>query len=150
LASQDKSDNPKIYQSPARMLVRIDIYRVKGGCEMPKVMKKVETKTAANKPVEIKKTGSKKYLAKVPETMVFWCHDGQVFNDLDQLIQGFDLMSDDTFMYHANEDKNDFSCWILDVIGDADLSEVIKKARTKADAKKITEKRKQDLSKLDK
>lgn len=116
---------------------------------MPKVMKKAATKTAANKPVETKKTGSKKYLEKVPETLVFWCRDGQVFNDLDQLMSGFDLMSDDTFMFHANEGKNDFSCWILDVIGDGDLAKDIKKAKNKTEAKKITQQRKQDLSKLE-
>ena len=107
-------------------------------------VKKEDTKEAGIK-AEVKKTGSRKYLAKVPETMVFWCHDGQIFDDLEKLIMGFDLMSDDTFMYHANEDKNDFSCWIIDVIGDGDLAKDIKKAKNKAEAKKITQQRHQEL-----
>ena len=111
---------------------------------MAKFMKKAEKKPAA-----VQKNGSKKYLTKVPETMVFWCHDGQLFNDLDQLIAGFDLMSEETYMYHANEDKNDFYCWIVDVIGDEALAKDIKKAMNKAEAKKITQQRYYDLTKLE-
>ena len=115
---------------------------------MPKFVKKAETKTAENKPAEVKKNGSKKYLEKVPETLVFWCRDGQVFNALDQLMQGFDMMSDETFMYHANPDKNDFSCWIMDVIGDGELAKDIKKAKNKTEAKKITQQRHDELYEL--
>ena len=116
---------------------------------MAKFMKKAETKSADKKSAVVKKNGSKKYLTKVPETMVFWCHDGQLFNDLDQLMAGFDLMSEETFMYHANEDKNDFSCWIIDVIGDEDLAKDIKKAKNKVEAKKITQQRYYDLTRLE-
>jgi hypothetical protein len=116
---------------------------------MAKMMKKTGTKLTEKNTIEVKKKGSKKYLAKVPETVVFWCHDGQIFNGLDQLMAGFDHMSEETFMYHANEDKNDFACWILDVIGDEDLAKDIKKARNKAEAKKITQQRYYDLTKLE-
>lgn len=115
---------------------------------MPKFMKNVETKPAANKPAEVKKTSSKKYLEKVPETMVFWCNDGQIFNCLDQLMLGFDMMSDETFMYHCNQDKNDFACWIMDVVGDGELAKDIKKAKTKTEAKKITQQRHHELFEL--
>jgi len=116
---------------------------------MVKVIKKAVAKPAIKQPSEIKKIDSKKYLTQVPETLVFWCHDGQIFHDLDQLIAGFDAMSEEVFMYHANEDKNDFSCWILDVIGDGTLAQDIKKARNKADAKKITQQRYYDLTRLE-
>jgi hypothetical protein len=116
---------------------------------MAKYLKKTEPKPAEKKPAAVKKNGSKKYLTKVPETLVFWCHDGQTFNGLEQLIAGFDLMSEETFMYHANEDKNDFSCWIIDVIGDEALAKDIKKAKNKAEAKKITQLRYYDLTRLE-
>lgn len=114
---------------------------------MAKFMKKTEIKAAEKQPAAAKKTVSKKYLTKVPEALVFWCHDGQIFNDLYQLMSGFDLMSEETFMYHANEDKNDFSCWIIDVIGDEVLAKDIKKAKNKTEAKKITQQRYSDLTK---
>ena len=116
---------------------------------MAKFVKKAATKSVEKKPIEVKKNGAKKIVTKVPEAMVFWCHDGQIFNDLDQLIAGFDLMTDETFMYHANENKNDFSCWIIDVIGDKTLGDDIKKAKNKTEAKKITEQRYYDLTKLE-
>jgi hypothetical protein len=116
---------------------------------MARPLKKTGTKPAESKAAAIKKNGSKKYLTKVPETLVFWCHDGQVFNDLEQLIAGFDLMSEETFMYHANEDKNDFSCWIIDVIGDEALAKDIKKAKSKTEARKITQDRYYDLTRLE-
>jgi hypothetical protein len=116
---------------------------------MAKFVKKAATKSAEKKPVEVKKNGAKKILTKVPEAMVFWCHDGQIFNDLDELIAGFDLMTDETFIYHANENKNDFSCWIIDVIGDQILADDIKKARNKTEAKKITQQRYYDLTRLE-
>lgn len=104
-------------------------------------MKATLVKTEETKPAVAKKQASKKFLEKVPETMAFWCHDGQVFADLEQLMLGFDLMSDETFIFHANEGKNDFSCWIIDVIGDKELAQDIKKAKNKTEAKKITQKR---------
>lgn len=109
------------------------------------VTKVAEVKAEVKKPAAIKKKDSQKFMEKVPERMVFWCHDGQIFDDLERLMLGFDLMSDETFLYHANEDKNDFSCWIIDVIGDAELAKDIKKAANKTEAKKITQKRHNEL-----
>jgi hypothetical protein len=120
-----------------------------GGYGMPKVIKKVETKPAVKQPAAVKRTGSKKYLTKVPEMTVFWCHDGQIFDDLEHLMAGFDRMSEETYMYHANEDKNDFSCWIIDVIGDVELAQTIKKAKNKVEAKKITQQRYAELTQLE-
>ena len=77
---------------------------------------------------------------------MFWCHDGQVFHDINDLIVGFDMMTDETFLYHANDDKNDFSCWIMDVIGDSDLGKEIKKAKSRKQAKEITKMRYSDLT----
>jgi hypothetical protein len=105
----------------------------------------------SQKPVRPAATGdrSEKYLAKVPETVVFWCHDGQVFRSLEDLVNGFDLMSDETFYYHANDQKNDFSCWIVDIIGDNQLGAEIKKTKTRRQAKEATQQRYYDLTRLE-
>ena len=116
---------------------------------MAKISKTQLIKTEQKKPTAVKKSGSKKYLAKVPETTVFWCHDGQVFDCLNRLITGFDLMTEETFLYHANEEKNDFSCWIVDVIGDKKLGTDIKKAKNKKEAKQMAQDRTYDLSLLE-
>jgi hypothetical protein len=92
---------------------------------------------------------SEKYTCKVPECNVFWCHDGQVFHDMLDLVSGFDVMSDETFWYHANDQKNDFVCWIVDVIGDVDLGEQLKKVKNRQKAKEVTKQRYYDLTRLE-
>jgi hypothetical protein len=105
-------------------------------------------KTATPK-TKAKAKPQKKYLDRVPEVNVFWCHDGQVFRDINDLLNGFDLMSDETYLYHANQAKNDFSCWIVDVIGDKALGKDIKKAKTRHEAKNFAVKRYSDLTRLE-
>jgi hypothetical protein len=114
---------------------------------MPKIIHKAaeKGKTVPSKAVARKQ--AEKYLAKVQEDVVFWCHDGQVFRDIADLLNGFDVMNDDTFWYHANDEKNDFSCWIVDIIGDVELGAEVKKAKTRQQAKKATQQRYYDLTK---
>jgi hypothetical protein len=64
-------------------------------------------------------------LVKVPSEYVFWCHDGSVFEDLEDLAEGLAAMSDDTYHYHCNEEKRDFANWIRDIIRDEELAEEV-------------------------
>jgi hypothetical protein len=66
-----------------------------------------------------------KPLAKAPAEYVFWCRDGGVFTDLSELAEGLAAMSDETFAYHSNLEKHDFSNWIRDVIGDEQLADEV-------------------------
>ena len=75
------------------------------------------------KPQEKAKKPAKKLLAKVPAEYVFWCHDGCIFADLYELAEGLKTMSDETFVYHSNLEKHDFSNWIRDVIRDEQLAD---------------------------
>jgi H+-transporting ATPase len=63
-----------------------------------------------------------KLLVKVPEESVFRCHDGRTFRDMEELAEGLGAISDDTFAYHVNSEKNDFSKWVRDVIRDEKLA----------------------------
>lgn len=62
------------------------------------------------------------FLTSVPEDKKFWCNDGKVFNNLEELEKGLKKMDESTFEYHVNSEKNDFSNWIYDVIGDVELA----------------------------
>jgi protoporphyrinogen oxidase len=80
------------------------------------------------KATKTKKTARKqpdKRLAKVPTEYVFWCHDGRIFSDLVELAEGLAAMDDETFAYHSNAEKQDFSNWIRDVIGDDLLADYL-------------------------
>jgi hypothetical protein len=89
------------------------------------------------KKVKIKakeKKGPEKPLVKVPAQYVFYCHDGSVFADLRELAEGLKAMSDETFTYHSNLQKQDFSKWVRDVIGDEELANGLAKASNRLQA----------------
>jgi hypothetical protein len=71
---------------------------------------------------------AKKWLADVPEEYVFWCCDGRVMRNMQELAEALNTMADDVFAYHANQQRNDFSTWVRDIIRDdrlaADLLQV--------------------------
>ena len=78
-----------------------------------------------------------KLLLKVPAEHVFWCHDGSIFSDSNELAKGLVAMSDETFVYHSNLDKQDFSNWVRDVIGDEQLARDLAKARDRLEAANV-------------
>lgn len=76
-------------------------------------------------------------LSNVPDHKKFICNDGSVFVNLEELMIGLKTINKETFDYHVNEDKNDFSSWIYDVVGDVKLS---KNVRTVKDANSAAKK----------
>jgi hypothetical protein len=101
---------------------------------------KEKTQEKAKKPVsktKIQAKGKKrpeKLTAKVPQEYVFWCHDGDVYTDIFDLVEGLKRMSDETFAYHSNQEKHDFSNWIRDVMGDGELADILAEAADRAEA----------------
>jgi hypothetical protein len=83
----------------------------------------------------------KSWLANVAQDKVFWRHDGVVVKNLDELAAALREMSEETFRYHATGDKNDFSNWVRDVIGDGTLANQLHKAMTQATAARKVETR---------
>jgi hypothetical protein len=84
----------------------------------------------------VKMTGSMAaaLLGDAPEEKRFWCHDGRYLKSLDELKDALEKMSEDTFLYHTNENKTDFSNWVKDVIGDEKLSRDLLKCTTQTQA----------------
>lgn len=83
------------------------------------------------------KAVSKSWLANVLEDKVFWCHDGRVMKNLEELSAGLQQMAEETFRYHVNEQRNDFSKWVRDVIGDYELSTELQNTGTGEQAAKV-------------
>ena len=77
---------------------------------------------------KITKQQAQKLLRDVSEEHVFYCVDGRVARNLEDLQNALANMSDDTFSCHANPDKNDFANWVADVIGDEKLAGDIREA----------------------
>jgi hypothetical protein len=84
----------------------------------------------------ITKSMAEKMLEDVPKEKRFWCRDGQVLRNMQELETALREMTEEAFCYHSNETKNDFSNWVRDVIGDEKLSRDLLKSSTRAQAAK--------------
>lgn len=82
------------------------------------------------------KSTAEKLLADVPGEKRFWCHDGQALKNPSDLAVALKDMSEETFSYHASRNKNDFSNWVRDVIGDDKLARDLLRSGTRAQAAK--------------
>lgn len=72
-------------------------------------------------------------LSDVAEDKVFFTNDGSKFFNLNDLANGLKKMDKETFEYHVNKEKNDFSTWIYDVLGDSSLADNLRKCKDKKD-----------------
>jgi hypothetical protein len=102
------------------------------GSKIYKIEKKIE-KGAAQATVLAKEV-TRSWLADVPADKVFWCHDGRVLKNLEELSAALREMSDETFAHHVTSDKNDFSKWVQEVIEDQELSIRLRNASSRSQA----------------
>ena len=79
---------------------------------------------------------AERLLARVPEEHVFRCCDGRVLRDMKELEEALTSMTDETFAYHSNEAKRDFSNWVKDIIGDGKLARDLAKSQNRSQAAK--------------
>ena len=91
--------------------------------------------------VKITKQDAEKLLADVPEYRSFWCNDGRIFRNMRDLSAGLASMSVRTFAYHLNAEKNDFSNWLKDSVGDENLAEDLEDPISRREAAKTVKER---------
>ena len=82
----------------------------------------------------ITKSKAKNFLGDVPEEHVFYFSDGNQARNLEDLQNTLVRMNDDTFNYHSNIEKSDFSNWVKDVVGDEELAQKLRKAKDRSRA----------------
>ena len=75
--------------------------------------------------------GSKKDIVNAPNDKLFWVHEGPALKNLVDLRDLLRSLRDETFKFHVNELKNDFSNWISDVLKEADLAKKLKGIKSK-------------------
>ena len=93
------------------------------------------------KAVRISKDEAYRRLGDVLDDKRFWCHDSKVIKNLGELEEAFGNMSDETFRHHSGEDRNDFSNWVGDVVGDEKLARDLSEARSRIQAGKAISQR---------
>jgi hypothetical protein len=69
----------------------------------------------------------------------FYLHNGVVIKNLHELIDALEVMDEETFKHHVNDNRNDFSNWVKEVIKDINIAEKLNKAKTKNEMIKILE-----------
>lgn len=93
----------------------------------------LEVKAASEKrPYEV--IAVKKLFTEAHPSNHFFVSDGSVIKNVVELIDSLEKMHEDTYKFHANEEKNDFASWVKDVFGEHQLAENLKSAASKADA----------------
>ena len=81
-----------------------------------------------------------KWQNQVPDDKVFWCCDGRVFRSLKDLAIALKEMSEEIYQRHVDGEKNDFSNWVHDVVGDVALAYQLRKAKSRGTAaRRVTE-----------
>ena len=86
----------------------------------------------------VTKEEAMKYLGDASPEQSFWVNNGPVLKNLNDLADFLPQMNNDTYSHHANKEKNDFSKWVNDIIGDKKLANELlsSKSRTST-AKKL-------------
>lgn len=74
------------------------------------------------------------YLKDVPPEKAFWVNNGWVIRNMEEMPAAFENMTDQTFTYHVNAEKNDFAVWVREVIGDKKLAAILQKVKTRQSA----------------
>lgn len=84
---------------------------------------------------------AREWLSDVPAGLVFLCHDGRTLRNLQDLASSLRIMSPETFRRHVTAERNEFSRWIVDVIGDIELASQVQEAKDMAMTSRIIEER---------
>jgi hypothetical protein len=69
-----------------------------------------------------KKEDAQRVLRHVPDVKRFYCHDGEILNNLYELKTALGKMHNTTYKHHVTEEKNDFARWVREVLGDEKLA----------------------------
>jgi len=91
--------------------------------------------------VRISREEASRRLGDAPDEMRFWCHDGRLLKNLDELEAALTLMNDETFAYHSGGEKSDFGNWVRYVVGDDKLARDLEKARSREQARRAVAQR---------
>jgi hypothetical protein len=87
--------------------------------------------------MEIHRDEAQRILSDVPDEKRFFTHNGEIYANLSELQKGLRRLKTDDFKSHVNSEKNDFSNWIYDVIGDSELARDVRKAKKKTEIIRI-------------
>jgi len=62
--------------------------------------------------------------------LCFWVNNGPALRNIKDLSDALKNMSEDSFAYHVNDEKNDFANWTMNALKDETLSTKLSKTKT--------------------
>ena len=75
-----------------------------------------------------------RYLCDTAPEKCFWVNNGPILKNVEELADALESISEDAYNYHANKDKNDFSKWVSEIIGDQKLANDLLSSKNKSSA----------------
>ncbi len=91
---------------------------------------------------------AKHFLRTVEGDARFFVNDGAVVASMQELAAALKGMAMKTFVYHANHEKNDFSAWVQDVLGDTHLAQELLVVISKREAVDVVRQRIHELERF--
>jgi hypothetical protein len=91
--------------------------------------------------VRISKDEAIRRLGDAPDDKRFWANDGRTIKNLKELGMSLSEMNAGTYQYHREGGRNDFSKWVRDVVGDAQLADELAKADSSEQASRAVAQR---------
>jgi len=85
-------------------------------------------KIKKNKKISKNRLRTSKLLKDVPHKFSFYVCNGKILKNVGELRDELKTMDDGTFTHHVNQEKNDFSNWINDIIKDKKLAKDLRNA----------------------
>lgn len=84
---------------------------------------------------------AQRVLRAVPDVKRFYCHNGDILNNIYELKDALDRMDSPTFQHHVTEEKNDFARWVREVLGDDKLAGDLSRCSEAGEASRVTSER---------
>ncbi len=82
----------------------------------------------------------------VPEEQTFWLLGGTPIRNIDDLAKALKKMSQETFAFHVNDERNDFATWVETATKDKALATLIRTTKEKQRMAAIVQRRAEELT----
>ncbi len=85
----------------------------------------------------MRKKTEKLAMIQADENSSFWINNGPILKNIKDLADALKNMSEESFAYHVNLEKNDFAAWAENVLKDETLARNLAKSKTLKAAIKV-------------
>jgi len=82
----------------------------------------------------------------VPEEQTFWLLGGTPIRNIEELAKALKKMSQETFTFHVNDERNDFATWVETATKDKALATLIRTTKEKQRMAAIVQRRAEELT----